>query len=238
MTATPTPTSTPISAQDLINHLKAEIAWLDTKWKLFDGLYGRAASQIDEMDRRTGFPFGVFQDSLLDDVLLSIARLFDAAMYPTYPRNGKEIRYNLTFLAVKQLSLNITATEHTTLWNRIEATKKRLDPLVMHRNRRIGHLDVAVARKIEPLPAISREEIGNAVADVKQLLIDISVAFDRSGLSFLSTGDEDREVDILIRILKLGNDAIDAEREARRKRAKELTGDDEEIQDDPLNEWY
>lgn len=231
--ATPTPLPPPLEPKVIIDQLMQEILWLERKWNLFHALYGRAESQIHEMNRRTGLVFGMLQDGVRDDVLLSIAKLLDN---PEHKRTGVT-RYNATFdLAIRRLPATVAEADRAALAARVADLKNQCDAIVVHRNRRIGHVDLAVALAVEPLPPIAWHDVADAMAKAKKLLSDISIAFDGSEIGFFNGRDETREIDTLIRILKLGNDAIDAERDARRQRLTRATGVDCEEPDDPLNE--
>jgi hypothetical protein len=219
----------PPDPKEVLKELTKQILWLDTKWKVFQILYRGDQSLIEEMNRRTGFLFYLFQDGLVDDVMLRISRLLDKA--------GFGRRNNITFdLAVRGLPPHVDPALRATLTSRIACLRALCDDVILHRNRRIGHVDMGAALSLEPLPPVKWMEVRQAVEEAKRLVSEISIAHDGTEIGYVNWGDEKRAVDILIRVLRLGNDAIDAERKARRDRLKALTGDDVDPPDDPLKE--
>lgn len=221
-----------IDCKELIRQLAGEMTWLDMKWKLFSSLFGGSPENVEQMNRRTGFVFRILQDALIDDVFLHIAKMLDK------PKFGK--RFNVTFeLVVDWFPPNVSEPARKTFKDRIDQLRTDFDHILMHRHRRIGHTDLHVATDAEKLLPISFEKAKEAVEASQKLLSDLSVALDGTAQGFLDDRDERFQVDVLMRILRLGNDAIDAEREARYRKLKELCKgniDPDDVADDPLNE--
>ncbi|WP_407690639.1 AbiU2 domain-containing protein [Rhodocyclus tenuis] len=54
-----------------------EVAWINKKWNQYVELFGTSPERIELLNRAAPSFFRTFQDSLLDDVLLHLARLTD-----------------------------------------------------------------------------------------------------------------------------------------------------------------
>jgi len=81
-------TEVPEEIRDLYESLDSEVSFVHAKWKLYRQLYGTSEERIELLNRTAGYFFGVVQQSLFEDVVISLCRLTD----PASGFGGKENR--------------------------------------------------------------------------------------------------------------------------------------------------
>ncbi len=59
------------------NALTNDVAWVHAKWNQYRHLYAHSPERIVVLNQAAGHFFGVMQDSLLEDIVLHLARLTD-----------------------------------------------------------------------------------------------------------------------------------------------------------------
>lgn len=146
----------------LYHALENDVIWVHAKWLEYRKLYGKSEERLDLLNETAGFFFGVVQRVLWDDVLVHIARLTDP------PKQGRF--ENLTLLrltdAFKDTEIGVEVQKLVGL------TQSRAEFARAWRNRRIAHSDLQLALNltVEPLPGISRQNVGNALASIRDVM--------------------------------------------------------------------
>ena len=176
--------------------LRNEVFWVHTKWNQYRQLYARSSEQIDLLNQTASHFFGLIQDSLLEDVVLHLARLTD----PLRSR-GKD---NLTLQRLPAL----ISDEELAL-----EVSKLLDSVLTAcgfartwRNRRLAHRDLALvlASPTDPLPGISRAEIEEALASIRAMLNRLAGYYWNSETAYQRFITIGRDADRLVYYLQLG----------------------------------
>ena len=67
------------NSEAVLKCLWNEIVWLDNKWLVCQRLFGTNKADLDILNKRTGSVFRIFQGSIVDDIILTIAKLLDPA---------------------------------------------------------------------------------------------------------------------------------------------------------------
>jgi len=142
--------------------LHNEYAWLIVKWRQFVELYGITSERVDLLNRAAGLFFRVVQDSLFEDVLLTLARFTDT------PRSMGEV--NLTIQALPPLVRDPVLRDDMEALT--GAARVATDFARDWRNRRIAHRDLALAVKGEaqPLALATRSQVEEALKAVSRVL--------------------------------------------------------------------
>ena len=73
--------SIPEDLQKLYKIIKEEVIWLNSKWKIFYQLFAISEERIKFLAKMAPNFFGIAQQVLRDDILLSICRLTDPPRY-------------------------------------------------------------------------------------------------------------------------------------------------------------
>jgi hypothetical protein len=146
---------------DLFYALWNEMTWLEAKWQQYCQLYAVSAKRIELLNASAPFFFRVVQDVLLEDVILSIARLTGP------PRSmGKD---NLTLLRLPALvdDAALGAKLQTALEESVVAAAFAKD----WRNRHLAHRDLALAigQRVEPLAPASRTAVREALSTMHRV---------------------------------------------------------------------
>ena len=154
---------------DLYSALWQEIAWLHAKWEEYVCLFGTKESRVDLLNRAAPRFARIVQDTLLEDVLLHVARLTDP------PKSvGKD---NLTIQGRTALvSDPVTREEVTEL---IKAAKMATEFCRDWRNRHLAHRDLLLAlnRGAQPLMEASRLHVWTALRSIVATLNAVSAHY-------------------------------------------------------------
>ncbi len=154
---------------DLYSALWQEVAWLHTKWEEYVVLFGTKESRVELLNRAAPRFARIVQDTLLEDVLLHVARLTDP------PKSaGKE---NLTIQRLAPLvNDRVTKEEVTEL---VEAAQRATEFCRDWRNRHLAHRDLLLAlnRGAQPLKEASRLGVRTALRTIVATLDAISAHY-------------------------------------------------------------
>src|SRR6185503_17735639 len=88
----------------LVETLWSDIVWLNLKWHLFEGFFHSRQDNYEVMNRSSSSIFLTLRETLIDDVLLTIARLLDN------PDFGSRQNAALA-LAARELPATVVAAE-------------------------------------------------------------------------------------------------------------------------------
>jgi len=156
----------------IFHALWQEVAWLFAKWGEYVELFGTKPSRIELVNKASPLFFGIVQDSLWEDVILSIARLTDP------PKTaGKE---NLTIRRLPELVTSVDLK--TGLDQLIQFSIQATDFCRDWRNRRIAHRDLqlAIESGITPLKKASRKRIKDALLSIVNVLNAVTLHYQDS----------------------------------------------------------
>ena len=180
-----------------------QLVWLHIEWSAFRSIFGHSDQRIDALNRRTGHVFRLFQDALLDRVILGLARLADP------PKTLRD--ENVSFPSAQQA---LGSPAH--LVDEYKALRKTLKPMIEHRHKRIAHNDRLASLDESVLPGISRQMVTDALTAAGAFynrLSDSPFIFDRP-----IDEDQATAVDRLLRVLRAGNAQLDALWEAEKQK--------------------
>ncbi|MET0164195.1 MAG: hypothetical protein ABW318_04235 [Vicinamibacterales bacterium] len=162
---------------ELYDALWNEVAWLHAKWQQFVILFGTSPARVKLLnDAAPGF-VRLLQDSLFEDVVLHLARLTDS------PATGR--KENLSFRRLPDAILDAGTKKR--VGGALEVTRTSTAFCRDWRNRRIAHIDLALAlrRGADPLQPASREKVRlavNSLIDVLNIVaqhyLDTTLFFD------------------------------------------------------------
>ncbi len=145
------------------NNLQNEVAWLHAKWLEYRKLFAHSPERIDLLNETASFLFGVVQEVMWEDILLSIARLTDP------PKSaGKD---NLTITRLPLLVTDSALASRAKAL--IDIARSRCEFARAWRHRRLAHRDLALAMgaaHTDPLPPSSRKAVADALESLRDLL--------------------------------------------------------------------
>ena len=151
-----------LMASDPFQGLRDEIYLLHVNWKMHVELFGTSPERIEKLNRRLGKVFRRFQDVISEYLILGIAKVFDVGERP----------YGL-HAAIKELPDGPKGSPESVVKGQLVAEfdtlKKKCDPIIMHRCKRIAHSDRTILTGEEFLLGISRAMIREAMADISDL---------------------------------------------------------------------
>lgn len=152
-----------------------QILLLHSKWGDYLALYGKEG-RVNLLNESAPEFFGRLQDTLLDDVMLHLARLTDPE------KIGRKAN-----LSIKGLVARLSDRDHA---DSLEPSITDLDDKVSAardwRNRRIAHTDydLAVGAPVTPLLPTSRNAIGAAIEALAALINAITVHYMQYNIGF------------------------------------------------------
>lgn len=168
----------------IYSKLWQEAAWIHEKWSQYVELFGTYPERVELLNRAAPSFFRTVQDSLVEDILLHLARLTDP------PKSAG--RSNLS---LQRLSCALASAPIAEQVEDLSSTAHRACEFARDwRNRRIAHQDLALAvdPDPEPLAPASRAAIKAAIAAVVELLNAVSLHYCDSTTMFEHrTGDTD-----------------------------------------------
>lgn len=178
--------------------LRNEVAWIHAKWNQYRQLYARSPERVDLLNQVARHFFGVVQTSLLEDVVLHLARLTDP------PKSvGKE---NLTLQRLKLPALIPEERLAAEVGELLESALTACGTARDWRNRHLAHraLALAMASPTDPLPGISREDIEVALLSIRAVLNRLAKYYWNSEVAYQQVIAIGRDADSLVYYLSLG----------------------------------
>ena len=206
----------PVDRVSVLSAVAHEVIWLDTKWQTYQSVFSRSDADLASLNCRTAVLFRLFQVSLIDDIILTLSKLLDPKATTLRKRKQvPETRLNSTFsLLLDSLPAHVEEAKRQELQESRGYLEALCAGLVQHRNRRIAHSDLRTAAKDEELAKVPIATVNEAVAHAKGFVNAVSNAFDGMAIPF-HFHTVKHEADQMIRIMRLGNEALDRDHAAR-----------------------
>jgi hypothetical protein len=167
---------------ELIEAFDDLLAGLNGDWRLHKELFQDPAN-YELFSQSSPLIWQMLGDSLVDSVLLSIARLLDP------PKSvGKD---NLSIAQV--LSQLAAGSEREKLASDHNDLRRKSDAALRHwRNKRLSHNDLATLTRIEPLPKITYEEISELIDGINGIgrtIGHVAQGIDKEFVPYVSNSD-------------------------------------------------
>jgi hypothetical protein len=161
------------------NFLHGEVVWLHGRWTMYRQLYGTSARRIETLNQLAPTFFGTLQGILLDEVQLTLSRLADPAA------TGR--RRNLTLETLTQEIDSLPIPELASeLSARLNQYRAKCEGIIERRNKRIAHydLDTQSAASTEALSGVSRQEVEEALAELREFMRTVYQFFEQSYMAY------------------------------------------------------
>jgi len=224
----------PKQVREPFGALWGELTRIHFRWKLWKQLYGTGQRRVDLLNEMAQGYFYQLQFLMLDDVVLSVARLMDPA------RSKGDENMTLRLLlerveapAVEPAGPKAAKSELETL---LEIIDKLGKPLRKHRHKRIAHADyqhhAAVVGSV--LPGISIAMINDVLKALAKFMNTVQTKYE-DGITAYAAVDSLSDGDSLIRSLQKAadwKDLIKDPLERRDRIANSRYSDIEEYQGD------
>ncbi len=159
----------PTGSEPLWHKLQDRVVHLHYRWALFQQLYRAGDSAIDRLNASGSNIFHSFQQLLIDDICLSIARLTDPAQ-----NSGNDN------LSLAGLLVVLPADDLPALPEQVTALTRLAAPFRAHRNKRIAHADLGHSLKAAGgpvLPGITDEAIEGLLAALREIMNNIELKY-------------------------------------------------------------
>ncbi|MCZ7649452.1 MAG: hypothetical protein M5U26_30045 [Planctomycetota bacterium] len=145
----------------LYHALYTEVVWLHAKWLQYRQLFGHSAQRIDLLNRVAGHLVRIVQDTLWEDVLLSLARLTDR------PEIGK--RPNLTLQRLSGAISDVRLAQD--VGRLVDDVLAKVAFARDWRNRHLAHRDLDLALdRAQPLEGASRAHVETALLSIRAVM--------------------------------------------------------------------
>ena len=201
---------TPAEVTALLDKLSDYVAEIHWRWQLCKSVFGRSAEDIRVLNRRTGRVFRGFQVSLIDSILLEIAKLFDPA---TMGRTTNPKRPISLYRAFEDL--DVEPAHRTKIQAELTRVRKLCEPIIGRRHTLIAHNDSKVATGAMKPAEIRTRLIAEAIGGVTSLVDRMSMAHNGVQRGIDRMEELRHEAETLIQLLATGNAHMDDERAKR-----------------------
>jgi len=158
-------TAYPSDIEDLCKLLNSDVTWLFHRWQAYKALYAKSEQRIDFLNETATSFFFVVQETLYDDVTLSISRLCD----PATSGGGRQTNATLERL-VGLIAAEEDQPFHLTVSRLLAALRALVAPLKEYRHKRLAHADLEVAMGRAIIAGPSRDTIDRALTLIAELL--------------------------------------------------------------------
>lgn len=188
------------------DELWQELAWVNIKWAEHVELYGTKESRIDLMNKAAPVFFRIAQDTLLEDVLLHIARLTERS-----PFKGEGER-----LTVHTLPALVDVRIRKSVSELVKRAQLKASICKEWRDRQIAHGNAALALKeAAPLEPITAQYIREALAAIGDVLNEVHRHYLSSDIWF-EAHPSAQGAEQLLYVIDYGLKAMDARHERLR----------------------
>jgi hypothetical protein len=189
----------PIDVKDVFEALASEINWLHCRWKIHAQLFGHSDQRIELLNEAAGPLFYVVQETLQNEIFVTLSKITDPA------KTGS--KSNLSFAHLFQ---QIEVLGHAELLRELSPLLERVslscEPLRLHRNKRLAHLDLSVALEngVSALPLVTGVMVDGSLRDVRDFMNCIEGHYCDSETGYEHFSMPGGDGDALVGILKYG----------------------------------
>jgi len=164
-------TAFPLGCGELFYEIQNDITLLHVYWHDYRILFGTSPERIDLLQWAANSFFGFLEVTMRQDVLLRIARLTD--------NPGKKFKRASLPLFVELIKPDIDASFAKQLDDLLSKVLTACESIRRLRDRKIAHEDLmtTLQRHPDPLPAISRADIEQAIESIRNLVNGINEHF-------------------------------------------------------------
>ncbi len=153
--------------------IKDELIWDSLKWKIYKQIYGRDEETVELINEIAPGCFKIFQDALLNDVIMTLARLVD--------KSSTSNTKNLTLSRLLEIIQQEGNDE--ILIVRLKEKYKKIEEMTTvikaERNKRIGHNDLkSIRSNFVNLVSVSRSNINEIFDDIYDFMNTILSHFE------------------------------------------------------------
>lgn len=196
----------PPSIERLFRPLWNEIVWLNAKWNAFTRLYGTDEATVELLNHVAGSFFRLVEESLRDDVLLSIGRLLDPSA------TGAKANLSLQAL-LDGVDAQVEPELRQRLIDALDRLRSHCEGITARRNRKLAHTDLPTAlnKHLDDLPGISLTAVRDAIEQVNAFMNLIDIHF-RENTTFYDSVIERGDAGSLVTHLKRARQHEDCER--------------------------
>jgi hypothetical protein len=186
----------------VLDALFEHLAWLHHFWRMYVALFGTVPDRFDVYNKRTPHIFGLLEKTLRECILLELAKLLG---------HHESAGHRVVSIerAIVDLPLGNEDQRTRELRGKAHELKKKHRTIIAYRDRSIAHNDLAVATKAVSLNGVSRAMMKEAVDDCVALLNEVLRTYNDSEYGFIDDGGEEDDVQVLLKILELGNEELD-----------------------------
>lgn len=214
---------------DIFHAIFNEMVLLRLHWKLFKEIFGHSEERNDLLNSASPI-FGPIGNSLRDNVVLSIARLFDR------PQVCGSDTVSLR-AAVKDLSLSLA--DASGLLQELGVLKASCDSIIQLRHKVIAHNDKSLLAGEDSLQAPSRRYVDETIHRIGEFVRMLwARKYNGEDVGFESPDEADVPywIEKLFKVLRAGLDGMDSDRIGRRDEFRRRYGVDTPDEFDPPKE--
>jgi hypothetical protein len=170
------------------DELWKDLAWLNVKWAQYTELFCSNRGRVDLLNETAPVFFRIVQDTLLEDVLLHVARLTEHSR--PKGRNEKLTIHTLPALVDVRIRNRVSYA--------VKIAQQKAATCLDWRHRHIAHRNVALALKeAKPLEPITLQCVRDALAAIAEVLNEVHKQYVESEIGFGTPGRAGGAVELL-----------------------------------------
>jgi hypothetical protein len=166
--------------ESVYKELQSQVVWLHGRWICYRQLYAASPKRIDLLNESGATFFFFVKDVLYDEVQVTLSKLTDPATTSRKFENLslKQLQGRLASFGDASLTVNCRKL--------LETLRLQCAPFRLRRHKKLAHLDLSTALRIQsqPLPAISRQMVEDALLTIRTYLNTIEAHYNVSELMY------------------------------------------------------
>lgn len=170
----------PTEIESVYKELQSRVTWLHGRWICYRQLYAASQKRIDLLNESGGTFFFIVQEVLYDEVQVTLSKLTDPAT--------SQKRFENLSLEQLQGRLEILGDPNLAVACRklLDTLHTQCSPFRVRRDKKLAHLDLPTALRTgpQPLPAISRQMVEDALLTIRTYLNTIEAHYNDSELRY------------------------------------------------------
>ncbi|WP_283742706.1 hypothetical protein [Sideroxydans sp. CL21] len=157
--------SIPVELSDIWEFLNSQVVWLHGRWIVYRQIYGTNPKRIDLINEAAPTFFWMIEQSLMNDVQLTLVKLAD----PSTTCGRENLTLETLVTEVERIS---TGELSTTMRQSLVNFRQCCEKIRQRRHKDIAHFDLSVqlGNKAEVLPSPSRQEIELALLELRKFM--------------------------------------------------------------------
>jgi HEPN superfamily AbiU2-like protein len=165
----------PTEIAEVYDKIRSEVTWLHGRWTCYRQLFAVSPKRIELLNESAGTFFYILQDVLFADIQVALCKLSDPAKQRGFENLSLvQLQARLQTYGDAELAYECGRT--------LDSLHMQCGPFRTWRHKKLAHLDLSTALRssTQPLPAISRQMVEDALLTIRTYLNAIEMHYNNS----------------------------------------------------------